>query len=427
MAMLAPLAVLIAAAAPAAWLAAPVAAIVLLGATAADGLLAGRLRELRAEAPAEAEVGQPVTITVLADFARPPAAPPQAALAFSPLLGAGGAAELELEDAGGREVWTGLIEATPTRRGIAALDTLWLRWTGPLGLAYRQTESAMAREIRVRPDISPVRSPTLQAFLRDAQFGLISRRIRGEGTQFEALREYLPGMDRRSIDWKASARHTRLQARENEAERDNQIVFACDCGQSMCEPVDGLPRLDRAVTAALTASYAALKGGDRAALFAFADRPILMTPFATDSRGFHRLTAAAAGIEYVAREPNYTLALSSLSAQLRRRSLIVLFSDFTDTTSAELMIESMERLLRHHLVIFVTMEDTELTELRDAAPDSAEAIAAAVLADGLARQRALVLQRLRQMGVDVIEAPWQAIGHRLIDRYLALRQREAIG
>src|SRR5687768_7626294 len=216
--------------------------------------------------------------------------------------------------------------------------------------------------MRVWPDLSPVRSPVLQAFLRDAQFGLIARRIRGEGTQFEALSEYEPGMGRRRIDWKASARHTRLYARENEAERDNQIVFAFDCGQAMSEPVEGLPRIDRAISAALLASYVALKGGDRVALFGFAERPLLLTPFATGTREFHRLQTAAAGLDYSSREPNFTLALATLSARLKRRSLIVLFADFADPTSAELMIESVERLVRHHLVIFVTFEDSELGE-----------------------------------------------------------------
>jgi uncharacterized protein (DUF58 family) len=195
----------------------------------------------------------------------------------------------------------------------------------------------------------------------------------------------------------------------------------------MCEPVDGLPRIDRAVSAALMASYVALKGGDRVALFGFADKPELLTPFATDSRAFHRLQTAAAGIDYVAREPNFTLALATLTARLKRRSLIVLFSDFADPTSAELMVESVERLVRHHLVIFVTMEDAELSELAEAEPATLRDLATAVAADGLARQRALVLQRLRRLGVDVIEAPWQAIGYRLIDRYLAAKQAEAVG
>ncbi|QYU66833.1 DUF58 domain-containing protein [Leptolyngbya sp. 15MV] len=304
---------------------------------------------------------------------------------------------------------------------------MWLRWTGPLGLGARQTSREVEQAIRIWPDLSPVRSPELQFFLRDAQFGLIARRIRGEGTQFEALSEYEPGMDRRRIDWKASARHTRLYARENESERNSQIVFAFDCGQAMCEPVDGLPRIDRAVSAALTAAYVALKGGDRVALFGFARRPELATPFVGDSRAFHRLQTAAAGLDYHAEEPNFTLALATLSARLQRRSLIVLFSDFTDPTGAELMVESLGRLVERHLVLFVTIEDAELAELTTREPDTIGDLAIAVTADTLARQRAVVLQRLRQLGVDVIEAPHREIGYRLIDRYLEIKRKGAIG
>jgi len=171
----------------------------------------------------------------------------------------------------------------------------------------------------------------------------------------------------------------------------------------------------------------ALKGGDKVALFGFADQPQLMTPFITDTRAFHRLQSAAAQLDYSAREPNFTLALATLTARLRRRSLIVLFSDFADPTSAQTMVENVERLVRHHLVIFVTMVDTELDALAGAEPDSLSDIAVAVSADALARQRALVLQKLRHLGVDVIEAPYQNIGYRLIDLYLKAKQTEAIG
>ncbi len=428
LALLAPIAVVIAATAPQAWLAAPVAGLVLLALTLVDGLLAPRLRDLKLVAPADVEVGQPARISVHAEFARAPrGVAPLAALGFDQRIGSRGTAEFELAAGPVPDTRHGSVELVSNRRGTGLLHDLWLRWNGPLGLAHRQTHRSLEQSVRIWPDLSPVRSPTLQAFLRDSQFGLIARRIRGEGTQFEALSEYEPGMDRRRIDWKASARHTRLYARENESERDNQIVFAFDCGQAMCEPIDGLPRIDRAVSAALTAAYVALKGGDRVALFGFADKPELMTPFATDTRAFHRLQTAAAGIDYVAREPNFTLALATLTAKLKRRSLIVLFSDFADPTSAELMVESVERLVRHHLVIFVTLEDAELSDMAEADPGTLRDLATAVAADGLARQRALVLQRLRRLGVDVIEAPWEAIGYRLIDRYLAAKQSEAVG
>ena len=426
--LLTPLAVVIAATAPSAWVVAPALAGALLLLVLLDGWMAGSLHALDLHVPADAEVGQPALLRMSARIARDSQArEPEAALGFDARLGSTGAAHFTLAGTGRDDHFEGAVPIVPTRRGTGQVHDLWLRWHGPLGLGVRQVRRAVEQAVRVWPDLTPTRSPVLQNFLRDAQFGLIARRIRGEGTQFEALSEYEPGMDRRRIDWKASARHTRLYARENEAERDNQIVFAFDCGQAMCEPVDGLPRIDRAVTAALTASYVALKGGDKVALFGFADRPSVMTPFITDTRAFHRLQTAAAGLDYVPREPNFTLALATLTARLRRRSLIVLFSDFTDPTSAELMVESVERLVRHHLVIFVTMQDAELEGLARAAPDDLPRLATAVTAAALAHQRAIVLQRLRRLGVDVIEAPHDHIGYRLIDRYLEAKRSEAIG
>ncbi|MCJ2181556.1 DUF58 domain-containing protein, partial [Novosphingobium sp. 1949] len=329
--------------------------------------------------------------------------------------------------AGGEAGWSGRVALIPARRGTGRIGGVWLRWNGPLGLASRQFSGHWDKDLRVWPNVAAVRSPALQTFLKDAQFGLIARRMRGEGTQFEALAEYHPGMERRRIDWKASARHVHLFAKEYETERNNQIVFAFDCGQAMCEPVQGMPRLDRGVSAALATSYVALKGGDRVALFGFAARPELRTPFVTGSGAFHRLQRAAAGLDYRAQEPNFTLALATLAGQLQRRSLIVIFSDFTDLTSAQLMIESVGRLLKRHVVLFVTLADDELETIAGAAPDSLQELSEAVSADMLLRQRALVLRRLQQMGVDVIEASYATIGPRLIDAYLEIKRLGAIG
>ncbi|MFL0355608.1 DUF58 domain-containing protein [Erythrobacter sp. GH1-10] len=426
-AIFAPVALVIAAVAPQLWVVAPAAAIVLIGLIVIDGILAGSCREWIVQVPADTEVGQATPIEVFARFSRMLASRPEAAIEFDPRLGQSGRATVQLlrnPETGNR---SGAFDVHPERRGTAAVTHAWLRWNGPLGLGARQTSRPLEEEIRIWPDLSPVRSQQLQTFLRDSQTGLIARRIRGEGTQFEALSEYEPGMDRRRIDWKASARHNHLYARENESERNNQIVFAFDCGQAMCEPVDGMPRIDRAVSAALTCAYVALKGGDKVALFGFAQRPQVMTPFIADSRAFHRLQSAAAGLDYEATEPNFTLALAALTAKLKRRSLIVLFSDFTDPTAAELMVESIGRLVEKHLVLFVTIADSELETFISEEPGDIGTLARSVTADTLLHQRQIVLQRLRRMGVDVVEAPWDQIGYRLIDRYFIIKNSEAIG
>ncbi len=423
----APVALVIAAVAPGAWIAAPAALGVVLLLIVLDALLAGRSKAWDVRVPGDAEVGQPAALIMLAEFGGGSRSRVEGALEFDPRMGHDGRANFELTPHPAEGYLDGTFNAKPERRGTANVSRGWLRWTGPLGLGARQIRRELDEQVRIWPDLSPVRSKELQTFLRDAQTGLIARRIRGEGTQFEALSEYEAGMDRRRIDWKASARHTKLYARENESERNNQIVFAFDCGQAMCEPVDGMPRIDRAVSAALTASYVALKSGDRVSLFGFDQRPQVMTPFVGDTRAFHRLQSAAASLDYTSTEPNFTLALATLTSKLQRRSLIILFSDFTDPTAAELMIESIGRLVSKHLVLFVTITDSELEEFIAEEPSDIAVLARSVTADTLAHQREIVLQRLRRMGVDVVEAPWDQIGYQLIDKYFMIKNSEAIG
>ena len=424
----APVAVVIAALSPQLWVVAPIMALAMVALIVLDGVIAGGVREWQVVVPNDTEIGQSTAMHVHARFARSFVGHPQAALECDPRLAAGGSAAIDLVQSAANDTHSGTFDAHPSRRGTAAITRAWLRWTGPLGLGARQSVRIMDdQEVRIWPNLSAVRSNMLQTFMRDAQNGLLARRIRGEGTQFESLTEYEPGMDRRRIDWKASARHVQLYARENESERNNQIVFAFDCGQAMCEPVDGMPRIDRAVSAALTCAYVALKGGDKIALFGFAQRPQVMTPFVNDARAFHRLQSAAAALDYDATEPNFTLALATLTAKLKRRSLIVLFSDFTDPTAAELMIESIGRLVSKHLVVFVTIADHDLEDFIAREPGDIATLAQSVTADTLLHQRQIVLQRLRRMGVDVIEAPYEQISYDLIDKYFMIKNSEAIG
>lgn len=426
LAVAAPLALVGAAVAPAAWIAAPALGGALLVLVVLDALAAGVLADLQVDAPADAEVGRPLAATVRARLLRAgPGARPHAALEIDARLAEGGRVVLPL--LAGDGTWQGAVPLSPGRRGTAPLHRVWLRWQGPLGLAHRQVSRPLDQAIRIWPDLAPARGKALQLFLRDAQAGLVVRRLRGEGAEFEALAEYEPGMDRRRIDWKSSARHWRLYAREYEVERNNQIVFAFDCGQTMCEPVDGLPRIDRAVTAGLTTAWVALKAQDLVSLFGFAARPLVATPFVAAPHDFHRLQRAAAALDYHAEEPNFTLALATLATRLRRRSLVIVFSDFADPTGAELMVEAVGRLLERHVVLFVVMADAELSGIVAAPVRDVQDAGMAVTAGALLRQRALVLQRLRLMGVRVVEAPHDQIGHRLLDAYLAVKRAGVIG
>lgn len=318
------------------------------------------------------------------------------------------------------------ITATALRRGTAHLTRLDLRWQGPLGLVWRRSRTIIDRAIVITPDLRPIRSDGVAILARDSRAGLMVQRQSGAGGEFNALADYQPGMDRRRIDWKQSARHGGLYAKEFHTERDNNIVLAFDCGRTMTEPLAGLPRLDRAITAGLLTAYVSLKMGDRVTLFGFDARVRQVSPAYSGPGSFAAIKRAAALLDYSPEETNFTLALSTLGQRLDRRSLVMIFTDFVDATSAELMLRSVGRLLEKHLVICVVMHDEELETLVAAEPGDADDIARAVIAAAMLRERRIVLTRLRRMGIDVLEASWRDLGPALAQRYLDTKRRQTL-
>ncbi len=314
----------------------------------------------------------------------------------------------------------------PNRRGMAHVAAIWCRWRGPLGLIQKTVRDPINLSIPITPNIKWVKDEAIRLFSRDAEFGLKTQMERGDGSEFDALREFTTGMDRRAIDWKHSARHRVLLAKEFRTERNHNIVFAFDTGRLMSEPLGGIPKIDRAVHAGLLLSFVSLRNGDRTMLYGFDAKPGASTGFITGHRGFPKVQSAAANLNYSTHETNFTLALSTLASKLERRSLIVIFSDFVDTISAELMLENVRRLSKKHLVIFATFEDELLNSLADASPDTNTALAKAVLSDSLLLERDMVLRRLQRLGVEIIEARPDAFGAELISRYLKIKQRDML-
>jgi uncharacterized protein (DUF58 family) len=233
-------------------------------------------------------------------------------------------------------------------------------------------------------------------------------------------------MDRRLVDWKQSARHMNLLAKEVRAERNHQIAFAIDTGRLMCEPVGGAPRVDRALNAALMLAYVGLKLGDRVAFFGFDAHPHLQTGFVAGPRAFTQLKALTASLDYSTNETNHTLGLATLAERLQRRSMVVVFTDFADTISAELMVENVARLARRHMIVFVAFHDEELETLRGANPQTPDDVSRAVIAHQLLRERSLVLARLRRLGVHIVDAPADRLGPELVRAYDELRRRERV-
>jgi len=317
-------------------------------------------------------------------------------------------------------------ELKTVRRGEGEISQLWLRWRGPLGLVWKQVREAPGRKVLVTPNIQAVKDEAIRLFSREAIFGIKTQLETGDGSEFHALRELVGGMDSRTIDWKQSARHSKLLSKEFRTERNHPVILAIDSGRLMCEPLAGVPKVDRALNASLLLAYVSLKLGDRAGVFAFDAKPRLFTGALSGPGAFAHLQRLVAAVDYSTEEANYTLGLTQLGAALERRSLVVVFTDFADTTSAELMLENVARLLRRHLVLFVVMRDEELEAIARSEPKAADDVSRAVTAEALLRGRDVVAARLRRLGAHIIDAPADRIGAALISGYLDLKRRDLL-
>ena len=410
-------ALFIAAAAPSLWLAGFFSVLVLVFLFATDFILSPKPAALKitCEAPKSVFIGRDTEVSFVVSIPSHPQAEIDATLETNEILGPGEA----LKNYGFR--------LKPDQRGQGKIEKLWLKWRGPLGLLWIQHVHQLDIEVPVVADTKTVEEEAIRLFVRHDLFGAKAQIVKGEGSEFDSLREFQAGMDTRSIDWKQTARHRLLLSKEFRAEKNHTIFFAIDTGRLMCEPVKGgIARLDQALNASLLMAFVSLKLGDRVGYFGFDSEPHLRTGVVSGAQSFHLLRHQTAQLEYRSRETNYTLALSSLASHLDRRTLIVVFTDFTDTIGAELMLKNIQPLLKKHLVIFATFRDAELEGFTDQSPRNSNDITKAVIADNLLKEREVVMSTLQKMGVLSIEAASDRLGIDLLNQYLKVKQRNLL-
>ena len=394
----------------------------------ADVVLTPRRRRFVLEAPATRElfVGE----TAELEFRLRPAregrgpAPGSAMARIAWPSGLDGPPQFVLQPGAGDSRATVTVRAG--RRGHFPIDEVAVLRSSRLKLVDLVAAYPCSTRLVVVPNVRAITSGEIDVQIATEAFGSRASLMRGEGSEFHQLRDFVSGMDSRTIDYKRSARHGALVAREMRAEKNHNVVLALDNGHLMREEIAGLPKIDHMINSALALGWAGIQGGDLVGLYAFDARPRLYLPPRGGRPAFAQLRSKAADLSYRAIETNHTLAMTHLGQKLSRRCLVVVFSDFVDTTTAELLVENVEVLNRHHVVAFVSIRDPLLQAYQRRAAGDLGEVAAAVAAAGLDRERRLVLDRLARLGVFVVDGEPGGITARLVSTYLNIKARELI-
>lgn len=309
----------------------------------------------------------------------------------------------------------------PTRRGDRKAERITVRSYGPLGLAARQGNHRVPWSVRVLPPFTSRKHlPSRLARLRELD-GRTSVLTRGEGTEFDSLRAYVPGDDTRSIDWRATARQSAVAVRTWRPERDRHILIVLDTGRTSAGRVGDVPRLDAAMDATLLLTALATRAGDRVDLLAY-DRRVRARVQGRTSAG----DVLATVVDTLATlEPELVetdargLSTTALSAA-PRGSLIVLLTSLEAAPIEEGLLPLLPQLTQRHTVLLAAVSDPRIEEMAKAR-GTVDAVYDAAAGTQAQAERRSTAEKLQRHGVVVVDATPDTIAPALADAYLALK------
>ncbi|MCD4525644.1 DUF58 domain-containing protein [Nocardioides sp. cx-173] len=310
----------------------------------------------------------------------------------------------------------------PRRRGDLRAVGVTVRTRGPLGLASRQRTVQVDGAVRSLPPFeSRKHLPSRLVRLRDLD-GRAAVRVRGQGTEFDSLREYVRGDDVRSIDWRASARNRNVVVRTWQPERDRRVVLVLDTSRTSAGRVEDVPRLDSAMDAALLLAALAARAGDRID-FVAGDRRVRTRLRSAGSRDVAaRLQEAMADLEPVIAEADWDALVGAVQGMGRQRALVVLLTPLEPSAIEEGLLTVLPALTRHHRVVLASVRDPALDRLAAARATIDDVYDAAAAEQVLARRRRTA-HLLHALGIDVVDSDAERLPPALADHYLQLKAR----
>jgi len=313
---------------------------------------------------------------------------------------------------------------TPPRRGRFEFGQTALRYLSRLGLVWNQTRLGQSKSVKVYPNMRRAREAELKAL--GARSLVASHRKtswRGEGREFESLRDYVRGDELRHVSWTATARRGKLTTRQYQVERDQTILIALDAGRLMTARIETETKLDLAVHATLALMSAAARGGDNAGLIVFGRQ---IKTYLPPKRGVEHLDAtleALHSLEPEMIEPSYARAFQFIAANTKRRALIVVLTDLVDEEGSRDLLTSLKLLRPRHLPLVVTIADRDLKSVVREAPTNVKNLFTQSVAEEIIHQREAALRLVESQGGLALDVTAAALTPSLLETYLRVKER----
>lgn len=317
-----------------------------------------------------------------------------------------------------------IYSVTPPRRGRFEFGYTAVRFRSRFKLVWCDTRASEPVTVKVYPNMRRAREAELKAL--GARSVVSSHRKtswRGEGREFESMRDYVRGDELRHISWTATARRGKLTTRQYQIERDQTILIALDAGRLMTARIEQETKLDSAVHATLALFSAAARAGDNAGLVVFGRR---IKSYLPPSRGRDHIEAALEALYAVEPEmiePSYPHAFEFIAANSKRRALVILLTDLVDEEGSKELLTSLHLLRPRHLPLVVTIADRDLKAVVREPPSTVRAVFTQSVAEEIIHHREAALRLVESIGGLALDVTAAALAPALLETYLRVKER----
>ena len=325
-------------------------------------------------------------------------------------------ATLQLEP---NSVGTYSYMVTPPRRGLYDFGNTALRVLSRLGLVWCQASLGTAQSVKVYPNVRRVREIELRA-LGARSFLAVQRKAvrRGEGREFESLRDYVAGDEMRNISWTATARRSKLTSVQHQIERDQTIIVALDAGRLMTGRIDNETKFETALHASLALVSASSRAGDNCGIVVFGRRVIRYLP---PKRGVGQMDAALETLVDI--EPSYSRGFQFIASNTKKRAFVVILTDVIDKDSSSRLLEALPLLRPRHLPLVATIGDRDLNASVSSPPKNEKEMFLQSAAEELLVQRGAALLQVEALGGLALDVTTQTLATELLESYIRVKVR----
>ena len=315
----------------------------------------------------------------------------------------------------------------PVKRGEYSFGALNILVQSPLNLISRRFRFSSDKMVPVYPSYLQMRKYELLAISqRLTETGIKKIRRIGHNQEFELIKEYISGDDIRTVNWKATARKSRLMVNQYQDERSQQIYSLIDKGRVMQMPFNGLSLLDYAINASLVISNIAIKKSDKAGLITFQDK---IGSVLSASRLNNQMTTIQEVLynqKTAFLETDYSVLYTTIRRSISQRSLLLLFTNFESVYSLQRQLPYLINLAKQHLLVVIFFENTELKSLIEKKTKNLKEVYHKALAERFSLEKKMIVKELQKVGIQSILTPPEKLTVNTINKYLELKARNLI-